>query len=51
MKRKAIDQAAIKRAALRSTSESASLERRTMPTNYVRSAKIGRFVVARSTHK
>lgn len=51
MKRKAIDQAAIKRAAVRSTRESASLERRTVPANYVRSAKTERFVVARNTQK
>jgi len=51
MKRKAIDRAAVKRAAVRSTRESASLERRTVPENYVRSAKTGLFVVARNTQK
>lgn len=47
MKRSVISKAAVRQAALRSTRESAALERRTVPSNYVRSAKVGRFVESR----
>lgn len=42
-----IDQAAIRRAAVRATRQSASLERRTVPTTFVRSEKVERFVAQR----
>lgn len=47
MKRRMVDKAAVKRAALRSTRESASLEFRIVPADYVRSAKIDRYVAER----
>lgn len=48
MKRNAIDPTAIRRAAVRATRQSASLERRSVPTTFVRSAKTGRFLEQRS---
>lgn len=47
MKRKTIDQAAIKRAAIRATQQSASLERRIVPATFVRSAKTVQFLLER----
>lgn len=47
MERKATDKAAVKRAAVRSTRESALLDRRIVPPNHVRSAKVGQFLGAR----
>lgn len=44
MERVAFDREAIKRAAIRATRQSASLERRTVPPTFVRSEKAERFV-------
>jgi len=51
MKRTAIDRAVVKRAAVRSSRESASLERRIVPDSYVRSEKVRSFVMAHSAQK
>lgn len=42
-----IDQAAVKRAAVRSAIDSASLERRVVPDGYVRSVKLEQYVAQR----
>lgn len=47
LKRDAIDRTAIKRAVVRATRESASLEQRTVPSTFVRSAKTGQFLAQR----
>ena len=44
MERVEFDKKAIKRAAIRATRQSASLERRTAPSTFVRSEKADRFV-------
>lgn len=48
MVRRVIDKSAVKRAAVRSAVDSASLERRVVPNGYVRSAKLERYVAQRS---
>jgi hypothetical protein len=47
MKKRTIDRVAIKRAASRSTRDSASLERRVVPAGYVRSEKTERYLAER----
>ena len=47
MKKRTIDRAAIKRAAARATRESASLERRIVPTGYIRSEQAARYLAER----
>lgn len=47
MERVKIDRTAIKRAAVRATRQSASLEQRIVPTTFVRSEKVERFVAQR----
>lgn len=47
MVRRMVDKAAVKRAAVRSAVDSASLERRVVPAGYVRSANLERYVAQR----
>lgn len=48
MRRVKLGQAAIKRAAVRATRQSASLENRIVPNTFVRSEKVERFVAQRA---
>lgn len=47
MKRAVVDKAAVKRSAVRSTKASAELERRVVPTTFVRSERVERFLAER----
>lgn len=44
MERVEFDREAIKRAAIRATRQSAALERRTVPSSFIRSEKADRFI-------
>ncbi len=47
MERRVVNKEAVKRAAARSTKASAKLESRTVPTDYVRTERVERFVAER----
>ncbi len=47
MECRVVDKKAVKRAAARSTKASAKLESRTVPTDYVRTGRVERFVAER----
>ena len=47
MKRRVVDKEAMKRAVVRATKASAELERRTVPTGFVRSECVERFLAER----
>jgi hypothetical protein len=47
MKRRMVEKTAVKRAALRSTRASASLELRIVPADFVRSSKVDRYLAER----
>lgn len=47
MERRVVDKKAVQRAVVRSTKASAELERRTVPTGFVRSERVERFLADR----
>jgi len=50
IKKRMVTKEAVKRFAARSTRASAQLERRTLPDDYVRPAKVERFLAERRSH-